>query len=229
MIRSIHDLLVLAARSLGDLRDEVVFVGGATTGLLLTDPAAPKVRATKDIDVIVEVASKSEYYKLGDRLRERGFAEDQSKGAPICRWTLGEDLILDVMPTMDGIVGFSNRWYPDALRNASALHLEPDLPIRVVTAPYYCATKLEAFHDRGQDDVMGSHDLEDFVAVVDGRPELRDEVSRAGEEVRRFLAEESASLLANIEFLDSVAGFVPSDEGRAAVIVERLHSIAERR
>ena len=47
---------------LGPLRKEVVFLGGAATGLLITDEAAPKVRATKDVDVIVEILSKSDYY-----------------------------------------------------------------------------------------------------------------------------------------------------------------------
>ena len=45
------------AKALGALTDEVVFVGGAVVGLLLTDPAAPRPRPTKDVDVIVEVAS----------------------------------------------------------------------------------------------------------------------------------------------------------------------------
>lgn len=205
----------------------MVFVGGATTGLLITDPGAPEVRATKDVDVIVTIASRSEYYELGARLRALGFAEDQSEDAPICRWRFGDDLFMDVMPTEADIVGFSNRWYPDAVTNSTMAELEPDLQIRVVTAPYYCATKLEAFHGRGNSDVLASHDLEDFVAVVDGRPELIDEIRVAESNVRAFLASEAALLLENRAFVDAISGFVPNDEERAPIIAARLMAIAK--
>ena len=54
----------IVAERLGDLRDEVVFLGGATVGLLITDPATTTVRPTKDVDVIVEVGSYSKYATL---------------------------------------------------------------------------------------------------------------------------------------------------------------------
>jgi len=74
------------AAALGPLCEEVVFLGGAATGLLLTDPAAPSIRITRDVDVIVEVASRSAYHHLERELRERGFKLDTREGAP------GEDL-----------------------------------------------------------------------------------------------------------------------------------------
>ncbi len=37
------DILLLATEQLGALLDEVVFLGGCATGLLLTDAAAPSV------------------------------------------------------------------------------------------------------------------------------------------------------------------------------------------
>jgi hypothetical protein len=60
---------------------------------------------------------------------------------------------------------------------------EPDLHIRVVTSVYFCATKLEAFAGRGKNDYQTSHDLDDLMAVVDGRAELIEEI-RAG--IRKF-------------------------------------------
>lgn len=60
-----------AAAALGPLVDgDVVFVGGATIALWTTDQAASDFRPTDDVDVIVEVASRSEYYRFEDRLRE---------------------------------------------------------------------------------------------------------------------------------------------------------------
>lgn len=62
--------LEAAAAVLGPILDEVVFVGGATIQLWLTEPGAPPARATDDVDVICEVATRVEYYRLGSRLRE---------------------------------------------------------------------------------------------------------------------------------------------------------------
>ena len=117
---NIH-LLEAAAKLLQPLLDDLVFVGGCVTGLLITDPAAFGIRPTKDVDAITEVGSYAAYAKLSDRLRQLGLTEDHTEGAPICRWRHG-DLIIDVMPTDERILGFSNRWYAPAIE--SAHHLE---------------------------------------------------------------------------------------------------------
>jgi hypothetical protein len=101
-------LLERGATALGDLVDEVVFVGGATIVLWITDPAAPPPRPTKDVDVIVEVATRSGYYAFEDRLRAAGFRDDKEV---ICRWRHPEqELILDAMPTDAALLGFENKW-----------------------------------------------------------------------------------------------------------------------
>ena len=102
---------------LGSLRDQMVFLGGCATGLLITDPAAPPVRATTDVDVIVEVASLTEYRRITASLRELQFSEDRSQQAPICRWA-GHGVLLDVMPTNPDILGFSSEWYERAFAGA---------------------------------------------------------------------------------------------------------------
>ncbi|NVB37148.1 hypothetical protein G6O69_04850 [Pseudenhygromyxa sp. WMMC2535] len=167
------ELVTHVARSLGALTEEVVFVGGAITGMLLTDEAAPAVSATKDVDVIVSVTTRSEYLGgLSSRMRSLGFHEDSSEDAPMCRWRLGDSrgVKLDLMPTDPMILGFSNRWFPGAFESAVPRTLPSGQTIRVVTAPYFLATKLEAFAGRGAGDYIGSKDMEDFVAVVHGRP-----------------------------------------------------------
>lgn len=80
------EILELTVARLGPLADQMVFLGGCATGLLLTDPAAPAIRPTEDVDVITEVGSFGGYYKLCKRLREQGLREDQSEAAPMCRW-----------------------------------------------------------------------------------------------------------------------------------------------
>jgi hypothetical protein len=91
--------IIAVARQLGELAQKVVFAGGASTGLLITDPVFPDVRPTIDIDVIVEVITLADYHRLQRRLREKGFRESMEDGV-ICRWKFKE-ILVDFMPTKD--------------------------------------------------------------------------------------------------------------------------------
>jgi predicted nucleotidyltransferase len=133
-----------AADSLGPLVDEVVFLGGASLGLWLSDPGAAEPRVTVDVDVVVVVAGYGGYQALGDRLRERGFVEDSASGV-ICRWRHRSGTILDVMPTDDSVLGFSNRWYSEAFDTAVLIDLPDGRAIRAAAPAYLVATKIEAF------------------------------------------------------------------------------------
>lgn len=92
-----RDLLTCVATRLKPLLEQLVFVGGQVTELLITDPVASYFRVTEDVDVICDVASRPDYYQLGERLKKLGFTEDTTPGAPMCRWRAGTDVI-DVMP-----------------------------------------------------------------------------------------------------------------------------------
>lgn len=147
------EILLQAVNQLGPLVDEMVFLGGCATGLLLTDPGAPPIRATIDVDVIVGAGSLSEYYALSAQLRERGFTEDTSEDAPLCRW-VAKNVILDVMPIDEKILGFTNQWYAPAMHQADTYGLPTGQRIKMVTAPYFLATKMEAFYGRGGGDYL---------------------------------------------------------------------------
>ena len=67
------EILTMAVDRLGPVADELVFLGGCATGLLITDPAAPLVRVTTDVDVITEVASLRDYYQLADKAASERF------------------------------------------------------------------------------------------------------------------------------------------------------------
>lgn len=215
------------ARRLGDLSLKVVFLGGATVELLVTDPGAGAPRATKDVDVIVEVGSYAAYAQLQKRLRERGFQEDRTPGAPLCRFTV-EDVTVDVMPTSEEILGFSNRWYTAAMREAKDVSVGTHT-IRLITAPYFIATKLEAYLSRGGGDPMLSHDLEDVVAVVDGRAELLAEIRQASPELSRYLSDAVEKLLGTSAFVEALPGYLPGDaasQARLPLLAARLNEIA---
>jgi hypothetical protein len=212
-----------AAAKLRSLLDQIAFLGGCATGLLITDVAAAPVRATIDVDAIIEVTSYAEFAALEQQLRELGFHQPMTEGSPICRWISG-DLILDLMPTDPSILGFSNRWYGPALKHFQMVKIG-NYEIRLVTAPYFLATKLEAFHGRGKGDYRMSHDLEDIITVIDGRPELADEVSAASEELRRYLSEEFHRLLLTPDFSDALPGHLLPDHAsqqRIPIIVSRI-------
>jgi hypothetical protein len=204
----------------------MVFVGGAIRGLLITDSAADAERPTDDIDVVVEIASLPDYHRLGAELRSFGFREDSTQGAPMCRWVV-ENVRVDVMPTDEHVLRFSNRWYVPAIGHA--LELEADgLRLRIIDAPHFCATKLEAYSDRGGGDFL-HHDLEDVMAVIAGRVELRGEVAASGIEVRRFVAHKLQELLATGAFLDALPGHLQGDEmsqDRLPLLLDRLHALA---
>lgn len=221
-----RELLVRGARQLGDLLKDVVFVGGCTTGLLITDPGAADVRTTRDVDVIVEVKSGRDYRLLENKLQSLGFRNDAHV---ICRWQHDDAITLDVMPTDAQILGFSNPWYVDAVEHSVRYELEKNLVIRVVTPPYFCATKIVAFHGRGHGDYAGSHDLEDLIAVIDGRTELLDEIAAAKQDVREYIAEEVATLVTTPAFRDALPGHLPYDrasQARAPILRHRLDQIA---
>lgn len=219
------------ARALGNLNREVVYVGGITAGLLVTDSGAPTVRATNDVDLVLEVASTTEYQtKLRKQLVRRGFREDSREGAPLCRWLLGS-IVVDVMPIRPGVLGFSNEWYEHARVTAHSITLPGDsdgiVSLRVIAAPAFVATKLVAWKDRGKGDLLHS-DIEDVIAVVDGRPALLSEIEMEKPELRRFLAGAVHELLTN-GLEDQLAGHLEGDrasQGRAPMVLATLRRIA---
>ena len=222
------EILEKAVARLGSLADDMVFLGGCATGLLLTDIAAPRIRMTQDVDVITEVASLADYHRLSNQLRKRGFSEDQSSGAPICRW-VAAGIILDVMPTRPEILGFGNEWYQPALDAAVTVALPSGRRIRMVTAPYFLATKLAAFDGRGKGDYAVSHDIEDIVAVLDGRPEIVQDVQQAEEALRNHLTAKFATLLHDRNFVTALPGHLPGDpasQARVSLVMARIAAIA---
>jgi predicted nucleotidyltransferase len=228
MPKSNIELLTEVAKRLGPLRQEVVFVGGCATALLVTDAAGAEVRSTLDVDVIAEIASYADYAAFSERLRSLGFHEDTRKGAPLCRW-LFDDLILDVMPVEEKIFGFTNQWYRGAMECAKTIELEPGLQIRLVNGAYFVATKLEAFKGRGHGDYASSHDLEDLLTVIDGRAAIVEEIA-AAEEIRSFIAQEFRNLLAVPQFVDALPGYLLPDgasQARLPVLKDRIKEISK--
>ncbi|WP_035126009.1 nucleotidyl transferase AbiEii/AbiGii toxin family protein [Conexibacter woesei] len=226
------ELLERGAAALGPLTDQVAFVGGATIALWITDPGAPAPRPTKDVDVVVEVTTRSALHAFETALRERGFSND-AESSVICRWRHDAfDLTLDAMPAAGGLLGFENPWQTAALPRAKWCTLPSGTRIRAATPPYLIATKLYAFTGRGGGDHLGSRDLEDIVLLVDGREELVAELADADADVRAFIAAEVGALLDERRFTDAVFGFLRADaasqERAASIVLPALRALAGR-
>lgn len=184
----LKEMLKTVAVALGDqLLARLVFVGGCTTALYITDPVTLEgVRATDDVDLIVDLAGFPEWAKLLEQLRKQGFSEAVDDNV-ICRMKLGE-LKVDFMPDDEEILGFSNRWYAKGIETAVETSLDESITIRHLTPPMFIATKLEAYRGRGGGDLIGSRDAEDILLLVDGRQELVDEVAAADADIRSYIA-----------------------------------------
>lgn len=224
--------LEAAASVLGPVVHEVVFVGGATVYLWITEPGTPPVRATEDVDVVCEVASRVEYYRLGDRLRERGLQE--AAGEPVlCRWrSTDPQLVLDVMPTDASILGFSNPWYEEAISTAATIALDSGAEIRAAPPVVLVATKLCAWKGRGKGDLLGSLDIHDVLTLIDGRPELAAEIEAASPDLRAYVRGQLVELQVERDFdyvvEGATAGYGSVVTERASLVRERIHQLIAR-
>lgn len=129
------------------------------------------------------------------------------------------------MPTDEKILGFSNRWYPLAIETADLHFLPSGRSIRLVSAPVFLATKLEAFHGRGPSDIRMSHDLEDLMAVIDGRASLLDECRLSSPELQAYLALQFSALLNTPEFQEALPCFLPPDPASQQRCTELEHML----
>jgi len=133
------------------------------------------------------------------------------------------------MPTDEKVLGFGNRWYQPALENAVLIDLPSGRSIRLVTASYFLMTKFAAFEGRGNGDYLMSHDIEDIVALLDGRPAIVEDMRNADEVVRNAVEEQFSLLIKNERFLESIPGHLPSDaasQARLPLIMERVGALA---
>ena len=191
------------ANALAELKDKVVFVGGSTISLYPDRPVF-EVRPTDDVDVIIEILNYVDRMELEEKLRSIGFTHDIESDI-ICRYKI-QGIIVDIMPTNDASIGFTNKWYPDGFVNAINHQIDEMLTVKILSAPYYIATKLEAHKSRGNNDGRTSHDFEDIIYVLENRATIWKEMNNAGESLKEYLQSEFLILLENpnlFEWIDA--------------------------
>lgn len=192
--------------SLGELKDKVVFVGGSTVSLYADTPTLA-IRPTDDIDVIVEILNYNHRTEIEAKLLNMGFQNDMESGI-ICRYKV-HGIIVDIMPTTEESLGFSNIWYPMGFQTAIDYKLD-DTVIKILNAPVFIATKLEAFKNRGRDGRM-SHDFEDIVYVLENRIKIWEEMSNTNPELKEYLKNEFSKLKQNTSLYEWIDCHVQFD------------------
>lgn len=212
-----------------DLLAQTAFVGGCTTALLVTDTRLrDEARATDDVDVMIHVLGLAGWYVMQESLRAQGF-EQSADDEVICRMRLPRSgqasLIVDFMPDDEKILGFGNRWYSQALATAVTYRLPNGTVIRVVSPPYFMATKLEAWKGRGRNDLLASRDIDDLFLLVQGRQELISEMEQAEESLREFVAAELLVLSRHPDFNYAVQSHSVGVASRESLFVARLKAL----
>ncbi len=217
------DNLIRVARALAPIHEHrFVFAGASILPLLLDDPAAPPPRFTEDVDTVVDVISYGRWEILQRRLYECGLRvrADSSVGkGRICLFHLGE-IEVDIMPVHTPEILPPSRMLELGFQSAEPFQLADDLEVFALSAPSLLAAKLEAFFERGIRQLPTSKDLDDIVALFDGRMRLTDEISDATPEMRVFISDGLRRFLANGNVLDVIADAIRNPEHERRILAK---------
>ncbi len=187
------------AAALGELNKIVVFVGGAVVSVYADDDAADEVRPTQDVDLTVKLLDVNQH-DFDKQLAKLGFHPDM-QGHAICSYKYN-DIAVDIMASTDTMRGPTNRWYAEGFDSLQEITVIDNV-IQILSAPYYLATKFEAYNHRGNNDYRTSHDFEDIVYVLDNRINIVNEINQSDELVKHFLREE-LSIIFNSEYVEEI-------------------------
>jgi predicted nucleotidyltransferase len=212
------------AVALGALNEQVVYVGGAVVSLYINDPAADDVRPTKDIDITLEIVSLSELEHLREDLSKKGFNQS-SEDDVICRFRY-DDLKVDVMSTQEIGWAPANPWFAPGFKHLESVSVD-DQTIRILSLPFFLATKFSAFSSRGSKDPRTSHDFEDIVYILDNRIDLVEVIAQAPNEVLQFLRQAFADILNNAIMQEAILGnlYYETQPERFEMIMGKLKRI----
>jgi len=185
-------LVAEVAKGLEELNEKMVFIGGAVISLYTDDPAAEEIRPTTDIDMTVNLANYTEWTQMQERLSVLKFFPDPH-GQSICSYKFKE-IAIDIMPAEDSSIGISNVWYRPGFKYLQQILLEDGTMINVLPSPYFLATKLEAFKDRGKNDFYGSHDYEDIIYLIDNRTTIVEEILSSEDDLKQYIKQELTAI-----------------------------------
>lgn len=228
MEKSNLDRLSGIAEGLDDLNERVVYVGGSVTQLYADDEAASEPRPTMDVDCVVELFTYKEYVEFTELLRRKRFEEDREEGAPICRWLYkGEEV--DIMPTDEKFLGFTNKWYKPGVDHKTEYILPSGRSIYIMPVLFFVATKIEAINSRGGNDLRTSHDFEDLVYVLNYCTDIVERFKKeTNTSLREYLVAECRKFVSRPNINEEIECALPQgEEDRVDVLLNILNKFIE--
>jgi hypothetical protein len=214
------------ARALGPLRDTVVFVGGATVSFYVADNYAYDVRPTKDVDLVLEILSYGELEVIRENLTQLGFYQTIQDDVP-CRFVF-EEIRVYVMSTKSVGWAPANPWFELGYQHAISHEID-GMAIKILTLPFFLATKLTAFQSRSTDP-RTSHDLEDLTFLLDIHPAWEIEMQASPPSLRTFLKEQFQRMMRDDRVLEAIEGNMPPHKQAAqlALLLKRMRGFIEQ-
>lgn len=212
------------AQALGELNNEVIYVGGATVSLYVNDPAADDVRPTKDIDISIKMASLSHLEEIREKLVAKGFKQTADLDV-VCRFKL-DDILVDVMGTKPVGWAPANPWFEAGFENREQIDIDGQI-INIMPLPYFLASKFVAHSDRGGNDPRMSHDFEDIIYILDNRTDWHEIVKNADKVVNAYLLEQFQNILESRGMQEAILGnlYYETQEVRYNMVIEKIKSL----
>jgi predicted nucleotidyltransferase len=215
------------SNALSKLDIPVIFAGGAAASLYVDAAFKEEVRPTDDVDVVIEIMAYKNYAAVEEKLRSAGFANDITSKI-ICRYKY-QGITVDIMPTDESILGFSNKWYVMGFKIAIDAAIDKQHKVKIFPVTYFIASKLEAFKDRGRNDGRTSTDFEDIVFVLNYRNGIWEEFATAPEEVKKYLWDEFNTIASSPFIYEWISCHIDFNEpGRVDFIITRLKEFLRR-
>ena len=208
------------ALALGEINDEVIYVGGAVVGLYVTDKGAEQPRPTKDIDISVQVSTYAQMDELREKLANKNIYPAPTEKI-MYRYKY-EDILIDFIPFEATPLGPTNSWLKPGFKKAYPITVGK-VKIKILPVSMFLATKWEAYKARGGDP-RTSHDFEDIIYVIDNNLELPEDVAKSDEKVKAFLKTMSSQILSHPSLNEIIECHINpyTAEQRRKIIVEKL-------
>ncbi|MEL6253800.1 MAG: hypothetical protein AAFR87_17460 [Bacteroidota bacterium] len=208
------------ATVLGEMLNNVVFVGGSVLELYVTDHAAYENRPTDDIDIIITAPTLGGFYSWEQQLEKKGFVHIPEEECGKKHAWKHEELTVNLLPMFTESLGYTNRWYEEAVFHANSFLLPDETAIKIFPAAYYLAAKIEAYQQRGKDDIRLSEDFEDIVYLLGSRLEILEEIGNAFHEVRKFIRDAFIEMLKDYDLEEGICYALP--DGNDIEAIDRI-------
>lgn len=161
---------------------------------------------------------------LREDLSKKGFKQSHEDNV-ICRFRF-EDIKIDVMATK--AIGWApaNPWFASGFKSAQSIEVNGK-SIKILTLPYFLATKFSAFYERGGKDPRFSHDFEDIVYLLNYTSNFQELIIDSDLKVQKYLKGAFLNILNDDLLQEAILGNIHYDEQefRFEKIINQLKAI----